>query len=709
MRKENVGDKNQSKALTNFGAGRSSLVARFTLLGCTLGILVGLFEGGLLFSIPRLPFHFLPDVRYIVWFLAPLTGLLFFGSLGLMAGLAASFPVLRKPWIAAVAAAALVGVVGAYVASALAWFHIWVTDMITNGSLATPALWFLLVFVSTLSAFRLGWIRFRRFFDRETAWPLAHWTKGILAAGAVFVSSLVFYAAVGSVPRLTVEASAPRPARGPNIILITLDTTRADHLSAYGYSRPTTPNIDRLAHQGVLFENAVASTSWTLPSHASIFTGLLPHQHGADWAAPLDLAPWTLAEVLSSRGYETAGFTANFYYSPAGWGMGQGFDLYDDDSFSLRHNLIQTLLGGLVVQPLYQNLVRFDRFDRRNAEQINRDIFRWFEHRSHLPFFLFINYLDPHSPYEAPRRYNRRFGQFSENLKRNPYASMGARVSKVLPADEQASLIAGYDNCLAYLDDQVAKLLDFLAGTSEGSKTIVIVTSDHGESFGEHRAYGHGWNLYRETVRVPLIIAGPGIPRERRIDHIARTRELFSTVLDLALGPKLPFQRTSLRRFWTPGFKSEHYDEVAVSELTPNHREPGRPPLISIMTSEWHLIHDAKGHVELYHWPTDPQENIDLAQSAEYQRALETLERRLREYIALSHRPWRWTEYLLALDRPGRPFLEEAMASQKLPPDVLASRLRVGASQAYFASSRSSVSHRPLPTDEQMVKSLPYQ
>ncbi len=666
------------------GTKRRGLVARFALAGATLGMLVGFYEAALLYFVPRIPGHLQTDVRYVIWFLAPLGTLVFFGLLGSILGWAATWTRLPSPLAPAILAAVGMGLVGAYAACSHVLLHVWITDLLTAGDLVTATLWFALLFVGTLFALRLGWDRVGRFFGGEAHSDIRIWTKAVILATVVLVSGVVFYAAGGFVVRFSTQASELRAAGRPNIILITLDTTRADHLSIYGYARPTTPHIDSLARQGLVFEDTLSSTSWTLPAHASIFTGLLPHQHGAGWAVPLDTSALTLAEILNSRGYQTAGFTANFGYGPAGWGMGQGFSVYDDDSFSVRHNFIQTLLGGLIVQPLYQNLVAYDRFDRRSAQQINRDVFRWFERRSTVPFFVFINYYDAHAPYLAPPPYDRRFGQISENLKRNPISAMGERVPKTLSRDEEASLIAGYDNCLAYLDEQVGKLLEFLSSTPDWSKTIVIITSDHGEGFGEHNAYGHGWNLYRETLQVPLIFYGPGIPRGRRIRQIARIREIFTTVLDLTLGDSVPLRRSSMRRFWAPDFKPEPVDDVAVSELTPDYREPDRPILISLMTSEWHFIHDSRGNAELYHRPTDPLENENLSRSPRYQPTAQALEERLEEYVRRSRRPWSWSEYLLALDRPGHPFLREAVSSPTWMP------------------------RRPASLDEELVKSLPY-
>ena len=144
-----------------------------------------------------------------------------------------------------------------------------------------------------------------------------------------------------------------------------------------------------------MFENAIAPSSWTLPSHASIMTGLLPHQHGADWQSPVWGNPWTLAGILHSKGYEAAAFNANLYYGYAGWGLQPGFEFYDDDSFSVRHNLVSTLAGEILLQPSYSLWVRPDRLDRRSAEQVNQEVFCWFQHKPELPFSSSLITLTP--------------------------------------------------------------------------------------------------------------------------------------------------------------------------------------------------------------------------------------------------------------------------------------------------------------------------
>ncbi|MBZ5545544.1 MAG: sulfatase-like hydrolase/transferase [Acidobacteriia bacterium] len=264
----------------------------------------------------------------------------------------------------------------------------------------------------------------------RTSRAFATLAKLLVAGVAIAVAGLVLAHLTRSVAWVsTSHAAQPGLSERPNIVLITLDTVRADHLSTYGYHRRTSPNLDRLARQGVVFENAIAPTSWTLASHATIFTGLLPHQHGANESAPLAPGLKTLAAILGSRGYQTAGFSANISYGYAGWGMSDGFGLYDDDGSSLRHNLAKTTAGRHLIAPAYQRLIHYDDFDRRNAAELNRDVARWFNHRSGSPYFLFVNYYDAHMSYLPPPPFAHRFGKPLKDVVREMFLSNDVSVS----------------------------------------------------------------------------------------------------------------------------------------------------------------------------------------------------------------------------------------------------------------------------------------
>ena len=680
--------------MTEKKSGTVLLIGRDTACGALAGLLVGALEGIYKYRYPSFSVLLQPSVSYVILFLGPLLNGLIGGFLGF--------------------------IVGTFVASRRSRFWRYVTLILGMCLVARlvlamakdpgdamiallgpyPTPFSMAMRVGVLLTGIGGFIAGRLL-------PLR--TRSVALAGA-FTISLVgvgVYALMPSVRRADLVTRTTVPIGKPNIILITLDTVRADHLSLYGYARRTTPSLEMWARKGVVFENAIAPSSWTLPSHASIFTGLLPHQHGADSFRPLDPNWWTLSDVLTSRGYETAGFTSNLDYGGIGWGLGNGFELYDDDSGTVRHNLRSLLLGGAILQHLYAKYVRPELMDRRDATQINRDVLHWYHHRSDRPFYLFINYYDVHDPYLVPAHHASRFGDVS------PWAI--ARVISAIDmennplhvsADDQERFITGYDNCLAFLDASVGELLDSLSRLPGWENTIVIITSDHGEGLGEHGSYGHGSNLYREVLHVPLMILGPKIPAGIRISSLVSLQELFETVLQLAGMNNPPFERASLQRFWRPEFQPGDSDEFVVSELSGGTADPGP---ISLTTPEWQYFHDSHGNEELYHWVGDPDEKINLAKSPNDMKTLKDLQTQLRVIETESLRPWLGPQYLPVLVRPDAalgdtPRLTVQLDSSSAHP----SRIPVGTSQAFFPRRVSTSIQRPPSADRELLRSLPY-
>jgi arylsulfatase A-like enzyme len=686
------------------------IVSRFVAISALAGLLLGIFEAALLRGSPSIRFLLVPDIGFVEWFLAPLVDMACFGLWGLALGYLAA----RRPGKHRIAllAAADAAAVAAFVALRLRWLHtrIFITELAFVSDVLVPLAAFAAGFAVLVAAVYLLWKPASRIAGRIRFPLLRILSWGLVLAGVVAACGMGYYLwrpfpAPG--PAGSSEKPAALRAR-PNVIFIVLDTVRADHLSSYGYSRPTTPNLDRLARRGVLFENAIAPTSWTLASHASMFTGLLPHQNGADWWIPLPPGPRTLAEALRSIGYETAGFAANFDYCQKGWGIGRGFEVYRDDSESLQRNLAGTLLGTALIQPAYQSFCRFDYLERQDARETNQEVFHWLRRPPASPYFLFINYFDTHVPYLTEPPYDHRFGRISNRLVHKLFdALQGPDPPTDITPDDQASLIAAYDNCMAFLDAQVGRLLDFLDKTAEGRNTIVIVTSDHGEEFGEQGFYSHGYNLYREAVHVPLIIAGPGVPKDARISHLVRIRDLFSTVLDLAGGEKTPFSRDSLARFWDPKFTPQPFDDFVVSELVPIFNEGGKQAMISLMTPEWQYIYNSNGRQELYHWTADPLNQANLAGFDGAQATLARLRSQLVQVVAESAQPWRDQDYLFAHSAHGQAFLSDLTAARK-PARVALKSLFIGASQAKYTSEESPHSSKPARPDQESLKSLPY-
>jgi arylsulfatase A-like enzyme len=404
-------------------------------------------------------------------------------------------------------------------------------------------------------------------------------------------------------------AQLPAPLPGaPNVLLIVLDTVRPDRLSVYGYPEATSPQLAELAAGGAVFERAMATAPWTLPSHATMLTGRYPHDLSADWRTPLDDAAPTVAEVLSRHGYFAAGFVANAFYAGRESGLDRGFAHYEDYTVSAGQILNSSSLGQLVFsgRPNTSNLLRRLMFDgeifgRKSAADINRDVLAWHASVGRRPYFAFINYLDAHAPYRPPAPFDQRF--------------QGVGTA----AGERA-----YVQAVAYLDDQVGRLLRDLRAQGGMENTVVIVTSDHGEQFGEHTLFRHGNSLYRQLLEVPLIVSFPGrIPAGVRVPGPVTLRDLAATMIDLtgvADARSIPGQ--SLRVRWQPADPSAPAggDSAVVSTVSHGINSPvtvpvSRGDMVAIVADGWHYIRDGKGAEELYDFDRDVTEAANAAQA----------------------------------------------------------------------------------------------
>ena len=677
-----------------------TIIARVGLLGASTGIAVGLIEAAFL-RFTDLPLPLMkPHVPASFWFFAPLLASVTFGLLGLLAGFLAALP--RTRFLRMVIIAADVGLAGAYLGLVLQFTQSTTVWYPALEGVIKPDIFFAVVFAWTLAAL---WAtrkpRSPSGFLSDV--PLRLWSGVVL--GIIVISWAVLGYPLLSVHLTGTKAHFTSRSQPPNIVLIVWDTTRADHLSSYGYFRNTTPNVDQFAMRGVLFDNAISASSWTLPAMASMFTSLLPHQHGAGKGGAFGNGPRTLAEILRSGGYETAGFNANPYYGDLAWGLGRGFETYVDSTSSLGYSMDATRIGGEYIEPYSEEWFHRSRFNQFTAHQLNEHVYRWLDHRSDRPFFLFLNYNDAHEPYEDPSPYNQLYGRQSSDAKHLLHNAKPARF--YLPPSERAGTIAAYDQCLNYIDSQVGDLLRFLGRSPEWSNTYVIITSDHGEGFGEHDTYSHGWNLYREVLHVPLIIAGPGIPAGVRVTDIARTWEIFATALEFAGMTRDVLRRTSLTRLWTPGYAPNTPDEPILSELLDNTPLPFPQGLISVTTREWQLIYrPGYRRNRLYHWPTDPLEQQNLAGLPDNQALVERLKESLLSIVERSYRPWRETGYLQALSGPDfSPDMEAIKPVAALPGAPLLPP-GAGAAQSLFPPNPESPESRN--PDKELLESLPY-
>jgi arylsulfatase A-like enzyme len=412
----------------------------------------------------------------------------------------------------------------------------------------------------------------------------------------------------------------------PNVILIVVDTLRADHLTVYGYPRATSPNIDRLAGQGVLFENAISPSANSLPSHASIFSGLYPHSHGTEWDTPLayrDGSFPTLAGDLRSMGYVTAGFSANLFWVTSAYGFNRGFIHFEDYFRSAGDMILRTLYGRLIQKYVLQHVGFEDIPARRHAADINRSVFNWFDSVPKKPYFLFINYIDVHDPYIPPEPYR---GEFSKS--NNPGGILNCSIGRCYPtltAEQIQAEKDAYDGAVSYVDNQINQLLDGLQKRGLLENTIIIITSDHGEAFGEHGMYLHDNSLYREVIHVPLILIWPGhLPENVKVARPVSIAALPATVMGL-LGEKnqKDFPIQSLEPLWENSEAASNWPyplaEIAERPWTPENYPVHSGWVKTLVAPQWQFIKNEILPDELYNWNADVLEKKDLAQNPDMQ------------------------------------------------------------------------------------------
>jgi arylsulfatase A-like enzyme len=416
-------------------------------------------------------------------------------------------------------------------------------------------------------------------------------------------------------------------AGAPDVLIIVIDALRSDHLSAYGYPRATSPNLDRLASEGVLFEHAFSAASYTLPSHASILTGLFPYQHGVEWGTSKRQATATyptLPLTLQERGYRTGAFSGNTFWFTREHGFGRGFLHFEDFFHSLLDMVSRTAYGRMFYRIIAWRLGWEDIPARKHADETNRAVLHWLARDRNRPFFVIINYMDVHDPYLPPQPYRSRF-----STERNPGGLLNwdLHVPDSLTPGQLQSEIAAYDGAIAYTDDQIGKLLTALRERSSTRDLLLVVTSDHGEEFAEHGGFLHGEHLYREVIQVPLILWRPGrIPRDRRISRPVSNAEIPATIMALLGDSAASFPGPPLQRLWESPSDSLDWP-FPLSEL---RRRPWAPKrarvrfgsLRSLVSPTLHYILSDSLGAQLYDWVADPRESVDLIGGVELTGAI---------------------------------------------------------------------------------------
>jgi arylsulfatase A-like enzyme/Tfp pilus assembly protein PilF len=413
--------------------------------------------------------------------------------------------------------------------------------------------------------------------------------RRLLAIAAV--AALLFGAFVAVArPRFAHRFLAPRIAR--NLLLVSLDTLRADHLGCYGYAPAQTPRLDALAASGLRFERATTVVPLTLPAHSSLMTGTFPGWHGVrdNGGFYLGDEQQTLAEVLRDRGFRTGGFVGSFVLDRR-WGIGQGFERYYDE-FDLER---------------FKDEPSMDAIQRRGEDVVDHAL-DWLRGDRERPFFAWVHLYDAHAPYEAPEPFRGRF---------------------------PATMIGAYDAEIAYADAQVGRLLDALRDDGRLSETLVAVVGDHGEMLGEHGEQTHGFFIYEPATHIPLIVSGPGTSARVVPDQV-RMVDVMPTLLELLGQPAPPaVQGVSL----LPLARGARLDLVAHSESWYPRYHYGWSELRSVQDGRFKLIEAPRP--ELYDLQSDPKEaadqaRADAARALTLGKALDALEARTRSEKAAS-------------------------------------------------------------------------
>ncbi|MCP3919590.1 MAG: sulfatase [bacterium] len=329
----------------------------------------------------------------------------------------------------------------------------------------------------------------------------------------------------------------PRVGR-PNVLLISIDTLRPDHLGTYGYGRDTSPRLDALAREGVVFENHISSSSWTLPAHAALFTGVSDSVHGCVEADGTALAPefTTVAERFRASGYATGGFYAGPYLHEA-FGLGQGFETY-------RYTSPHT--GPLAADHAASWAMDPGVMSASHTGVTNPEVYgaarQWMQAKKDEPFFCFVHFWDVHFDFVPPPPYDTMFDpDYAGDVDGRGFFFDPDIVQNRISERDKDHLRALYDGEIRWTDDHVGKLLDDLDAWGLAENTIVVVTSDHGTEFWEHGGIAHRTTLYDELIRTPLVVRYPGeVPAGGRVEAQTRIIDVGPTVLALAGVDPLP-------------------------------------------------------------------------------------------------------------------------------------------------------------------------
>ena len=470
------------------------------------------------------------------------------------------------------------GLLNAWSASILLMAPPWVTrELLRERPRKLKLLVVTLLFIAFLAA-----VFMERRIQRQCRVPV----KASAAAVAIL--------ALFSRPDVLLTHPRQKPNRRPNIVLITLDTVRADHLPLYGYGRNTTPRLTAFARNATVYSTAVAPANFTLPSHTSMFTGLYATVHGNTGlpGTRLSESVATLPETLSAFDYQTIAVVANSAYLQSPFGLDRGFQYHDS---RWRLDVTYSPRDALLFATRRAGLTPFRRADELEGEA---EVLLHRAAREPHPFFLFLNFMDAHAPYVPPGAFGRRF---PGRLPGVPVAPLIDRLVLEMPhaspsAAERAHLISQYDGGIAFEDDVLGHLFDALTEIGAAGNTLIIVTADHGEGFGEHGYVEHGHSLFDEELRVPLLIQYPHQRRGEIRGGLVSLNDLYPTALKAA-GVTPPHEHEGVALQEMGGG-----NRVVISEMFTD------TPARSAFDGRWKAIFDPKGVTQVFDLATDPGE-----------------------------------------------------------------------------------------------------
>ncbi|MCI0432256.1 MAG: sulfatase [Gemmatimonadetes bacterium] len=458
------------------------------------------------------------------------------------------------------------------------------------------------------------------------------WARALRIGVPALMLGLFAWAAIVPVSRRISDRRARNAlpaaqADMPNVLILIWDAVRAPNMSLYGHTRPTTPSLERLAERGIVFERTFATAPWSLPSHAGIFTGRYPPEMTVGFNSPLDRIHPTLAEVLSAEGYVTGGFTGNLFFGSADYGIARGFAHYDSrpplNVTTILHTWWASRMATLRVRLA---MGRHQSLLRRNAAHVSASFERWLGRRGDRPFLAILNHFDAHEPYLPPEPFNL---MFSDHQPRYWFADETA----IFQDSVLAELQTAYDTSIRYIDSELQNLLDTLEREAELDHTLIIVTSDHGEEFGEHArgVVGHSKTLHKHALHVPLVIVPPGGTSAQRRAGVASIRDIPATVMDvLGLADRSPFPGEPLLRRGTDAPGADPWSSLRFAAME-KHRfggGTGRWPsavgdMFTLMAGDWHYILDGRHREWLFDMRNDPWEKRDLAADSASEPILE--------------------------------------------------------------------------------------